>query len=253
MTFSRCTRRFGDRVSGCVEMLEPRCLFSAVALKAIPAQAITSSKWQRSVSQVILTIRRFPPATVVNLQTTASPNNNIPIELTNAATPNTVKNFLQYLSSGEFTNTIIHRSVPGFAIQGGGYTTNGVHIKTTTAIKSEASTEKFKNTVGTIAMALTGTPNKPAPDSATGEWFINLANNDGTTKDGPDLNDASDGGPFTCFGKVIYNGMNAVNAIAALPIVNDAGREFSLEHGPGAYGNQWCNCHLRAKLQSSDA
>ena len=76
-------------------------------------------------------------------------------------------------------------------------------------------------------MALTGTAAAPAPDSGTDEWFINLAAN-------PSLDDASDGGPFTAFGQVIYGGMTAVNAIAALPTYNGT-----------SVSNEWANIPLQ--------
>ena len=138
-----------------------------------------------------------------------APNNHIPILTTDTATPQTVANFLAYISSGEYANTIVHRSVPGFVIQAGGYTTDGSHINTFGTIPGESATETVNNaTPGTIAMALS------AGNSATSEWFINLGSNS-------DLDDTSDGGPFTAFGQTIYNGLNVANDIASLDLVDN--------------------------------
>jgi len=159
--------------------------------------------------------------TVVDIQTNMpGPDNDIPLELTNAATPKTVANFLEYISSGEYANTIIHRSMPGFVIQGGGYDTNGNAITALAAIPGESATETLKNTTGTIAMALTG--GADSADSATDNWFINLGNNS-SLDSASDPGQATNQGPFTVFGQVIYNGMACVDAIAALPTYNAGG------------------------------
>lgn len=146
--------------------------------------------------------------TVVDLR---SSSGSIPVELTNSATPATVANFLKYVSLG-YANTIIHRDIPGFVVQAGGYTTAGTHIPTFGTVAGESATATLKNTTDTLAMALSTGPN-----SATTEFFVNLANN-------PFLDDASDGGPFTAFGKVIYNGLNVINSISAVGQV-DASQE----------------------------
>ena len=131
----------------------------------------------------------------------------IPLNLFNAQTPQTVANFLQYTTSGEYNGTVIQRALPGFILQGGlaffRIQTCAYRYPATTAVPSEAG---ISNTTGTIAMVLNS-----GPGSAASDWFINLANNS-TTLDG-----AGDGGPFTVFGKVIYSGLTVVNQIANLP------------------------------------
>jgi cyclophilin family peptidyl-prolyl cis-trans isomerase len=216
-----------------VDVLENRCLLSATAVAPIPAETIVtnSSPAPISLGNYFDDPTIIPGDTLVDIQTNLpAPNTNIPILLTNAATPITVANFLHYISSGEYANTIIHRSIPGFIIQGGGDTTTGSQIPSFGAIPGESSTATLKNTTGTIAMALSTGPN-----SAAREWFFNLADN-------PFLDDTSDGGPFTAFGSVIYNGMNTLDAIAALPTVD--GSSFSpewanlpLQNFPGASGS----------------
>ena len=119
------------------------------------------------------------------------------------------------MNSGAYNNSFIHRSVPGFIIQGGGYTwdNNAAGVKQIVAaapIANEFSATR-SNLRGTIAMAkLAGNP-----DSATCEWFINRADNSATL-------DNQNGG-FTVFGRVTGNGMTVVDAISTLTIVNAGG------------------------------
>jgi cyclophilin family peptidyl-prolyl cis-trans isomerase len=154
-------------------------------------------------------------ATTVRLQTTQGA---IDINLYDNAAPITVANFLAYVRSGAYTDSLIHRSVPGFIIQGGGYTWVGGNTSVATIparppIQNEFSASR-SNLRGTIAMAKLGGD----PNSATSQWFINLANNAAAL-------DGQNGG-FTVFGQVAPESMAVVDAIAALPIVN-AGGAFS--------------------------
>lgn len=153
------------------------------------------------------------------------------VELFNTATPQTVANFLHYVNTSAYNNSIFHRSVPGFVLQGGGYTSSSTTftsasqftaITTNGTVPSEAG---IKNTTGTLAMALSTGPN-----SGTDQWFINLANN-------PMLDDTSDGGPFTVFGKVLGDGMQIVNQMAGLPTQN-AGGAFAELPVDAAHGNK---------------
>ena len=129
------------------------------------------------------------------------------IELFDDVTPNTVANFLNYVNSGRFNGALVHRSISGFVIQTGNVTfdeqiSNFAPIVTDSAIQNEFS---VPNTRGTVAMAkLPGDPN-----SATSQWFVNLADNSA------DL-DTQNGG-FTAFGRVIGDGMTVVDSIAAQP------------------------------------
>ena len=154
-------------------------------------------------------------ATTVRLQTTLGV---VDIQLFDLTAPSTVANFLAYVNGGAYDNTFIHRSIPGFIIQGGGYTlgstpnsTNPLAARPPVANEFSASRSNLR---GTIAMAKLGGD----PNSATCEWFINLADNSANL-------DSQNGG-FTVFGKVLGAGMNVIDAIAALPKVN-AGGAFS--------------------------
>ncbi|WP_273205906.1 peptidylprolyl isomerase [Marinobacter subterrani] len=114
--------------------------------------------------------------------------------------PETVANFLQYAKSGFFDGTIFHRVIPGFMIQGGGFTKELDRKPTRAPVRNEAR-PTLPNLRGTIAMARTS-----APDSATSQFFINLSDNDF-------LNAGVRGPGYAVFGKVT-EGMGVVDAIA---------------------------------------
>jgi cyclophilin family peptidyl-prolyl cis-trans isomerase len=198
-----------------IDQLEQRMMLSATVTQQIPSTTLHVGGTTQSLSLGNYFDDSSIPSgdTVIEIQTNLpSPYNLIPMELTTAATPDTVANFLAYISNGDYANTIIHRSIPGFVIQGGGYKNTGTMITPIGTIDGESSTETLKNTTGTIAMALSTGPN-----SATSEWFFNLADN-------PELDNTSDGGPFTVFGQVIYQGLSVLNYIAGLPVVDDTGQ-----------------------------
>jgi cyclophilin family peptidyl-prolyl cis-trans isomerase len=131
------------------------------------------------------------------------------VELFDSAAPLTVANFLNYVNDGDFANSIIHRRAANFVLQGGGFTLNNndevVQIPTNAPVVNEFNQS---NRSGTIAMAKLGGD----PDSATNQWFFNLADN------GANLDNQNGG--FTVFGQVLGNGMDIVDAIAALPSAN---------------------------------
>ncbi|MBI2141603.1 peptidyl-prolyl cis-trans isomerase [Candidatus Woesearchaeota archaeon] len=133
----------------------------------------------------------------------------IEIELNQQQAPVTVANFLAYVNEGHYDGTVFHRVIPGFMIQGGGFTPDGTQKPTREPIKLE-SNNGLKNEMGTIAMARTS-----VPDSATSQFFINVANNDF-------LNYAPGNDGYAAFGKVV-SGMEAVNAIAAVETGNREG------------------------------
>lgn len=128
-----------------------------------------------------------------------------------AGAPKTVANFSNYVEGGDYLNSIIHRSVPGFIIQGGGFTVNDLAIGQVVAdpaVVNEFSQDR-SNLRGTIAMAKLGDD----PNSATSEWFFNLADN-------AENLDNQNGG-FTVFGEVLTDGdLAPVDAIASLPIID---------------------------------
>lgn len=142
--------------------------------------------------------------------------------------PITVANFLNYVNSGRYftidptthglASSFIHRSISNFVVQGGGFIGTVSPAQPSLALPTPVPTFSpiqnepgISNKTGTIAMAkLDGKPN-----SATSQWFINLANNGG-----PPANLDTTNGGFTVFGHVTGVGMTVVNAIAAVPIFN---------------------------------
>ncbi len=128
------------------------------------------------------------------------------IELYADKAPVTVKNFLGYVDSGFYEGTIFHRVIPGFMIQGGGFTNGLVEKLALSPIKNEAG-NGLSNLRGTIAMARTS-----AVDSATAQFFINVVDNLFLDhKDNTPL-----GYGYCVFGKVI-DGMDTVDVIANMP------------------------------------
>ncbi|MCL6268720.1 peptidylprolyl isomerase [Sansalvadorimonas sp. 2012CJ34-2] len=129
----------------------------------------------------------------------------ITLELDAEKAPNTVANFLEYVKSGHYNNTIFHRVINNFMIQGGGMAPGMEEKQTGSAIKNEAD-NGLKNGTGTIAMARTMDPH-----SATAQFFINVADNDF-------LNHSSkteQGWGYAVFGKVT-DGMDVVTKIKSV-------------------------------------
>jgi len=133
---------------------------------------------------------------------------NFDVELYDQSAPLTVQNFLNYVRDNDFDGSIFHRSVPGFIVQGGGFKTDFNQVPADPAVQNEPG---ISNTRGTIAMAKLG----GNPNSATNQWFFNLADNSSN------LNNQNGG--FTVFGKVLGDGMQIVDAIAALSTINRGG------------------------------
>jgi peptidyl-prolyl cis-trans isomerase A (cyclophilin A) len=138
---------------------------------------------------------------IVLIKTT---DGNIRVELYPEKAPKTVANFLDYIKSGQYNGTIFHRVIPGFMIQGGGYTTSYAEKPTRAPIPLE-SQSGLKNALGTISMARTSDPN-----SATAQFFINTVDNPGLDYPKPD------GNGYAVFGKVIA-GLDVVKKIEATP------------------------------------
>lgn len=137
------------------------------------------------------------PAVEISLDTSVGV---IQLELNAEKAPITVKNFVQYVEDGHYDGLIFHRVIPGFMIQGGGFTPDMQQLDTRDPIKHE-STNQLSNRRGTIAMARTRNPN-----SATSQFFINTADNRRL--------DGVPGRPgYTVFGKVT-EGMDVIDTIS---------------------------------------
>lgn len=144
-------------------------------------------------------------ATVVEVTTNVG---KFEINLFDETTPVTVQNFLSYVNAGRYDGTVFHRSVPGFVIQGGGFTFDQqLPLKAVATFSPIVNEPKLSNVRATVAMAKqAGNAN-----SATNQWFVNLANNSGGS---PTLDTQNSG--FTVFGQISTQGMEVVDAIAAL-------------------------------------
>lgn len=140
----------------------------------------------------------------------------IVIELLEDAAPISCENFLRYVTDGFFDNTIFHRVIPNFMIQGGGMTADMSRKKTRPPIKNEAANGE-KNLRGTVAMARTS-----EVDSATSQFFINL-------RDNPFLDHGGRDYGYAVFARVA-DGMHVVDRIAAMPTGNSgAHRDVPIE------------------------
>lgn len=139
----------------------------------------------------------------VMLTTTAG---NIELELDSKKAPISTKNFVDYVNSGYYNNTIFHRVIPGFMVQGGGFTADMQQKTTNASIKNEAD-NGLRNLRGTISMARTADQ-----DSATSQFFLNVADNAFLDHGQRDFG-------YAVFGKVV-KGMEVVDKISQVPTSN---------------------------------
>jgi len=142
----------------------------------------------------------------VKLTTTAG---DIVIELDVVNAPKSAENFLTYTREGFYDNTVFHRVIDGFMVQGGGFEP-GMKQKTTNAPIENEATNGLKNDKYTLAMARTNDPH-----SATSQFFINIANNDFLNHTAP----TAQGWGYTVFGKVV-EGQDVVDAIRGVKTGN---------------------------------
>ncbi len=161
--------------------------------------------WASSI--VALTAAHAEPAPRVKVQTSQG---DFVLELQPEKAPKTVENFLRYVADKHYDGTVFHRVIDGFMVQGGGFTANMAQKPTRSPIALEAS-NGLKNDRGTIAMARTANPN-----SATSQFFINVANNDGLNAPQPD------GYGYAVFGKVV-SGMETIDKIRTVAVGNQGG------------------------------
>jgi cyclophilin family peptidyl-prolyl cis-trans isomerase len=130
----------------------------------------------------------------------------IVVELFADKAPETVANFMEYVNDGFFDGTIFHRVIPGFMIQGGGFTADMSQKPTRDPIRNEAN-NGLSNEVGTLAMART-----PNPHSASAQFFINVKHNRFLDFQ----SETQQGWGYAVFGKVV-EGMDVVKAIEQVP------------------------------------
>jgi cyclophilin family peptidyl-prolyl cis-trans isomerase len=157
-----------------------------------------------SLCATVFSAPRTADATIVEFQTVMG---NFQVNLFDNATPATVANFLNYVNNGAYTDSVFHRSVANFVVQGGGFIYDqGQQLEAIPANAAVVNEPEYSNVRGTISMAKLG----GNPNSATSQGFFNFRNNSGNL-------DAQNGG-FTVFGQVVGNGMDVIDAIAALPV-----------------------------------
>jgi len=156
-----------------------------------------------SIAMIAFGGKALAAGSMVKLSTTLG---DIVIELNNEKAPKSVANFLGYVKDGFYNGTVFHRVIPGFMIQGGGFTEDLQKKGTKAPIENEAN-NGLKNLRGTIAMARTSDPH-----SATAQFFINVVNNDFLDYRSSTLN----GWGYAVFGKVVQ-GMDVVDKIAKTP------------------------------------
>ncbi|SPE35867.1 peptidyl-prolyl cis-trans isomerase precursor (PPIase) (Rotamase) [Burkholderiales bacterium] len=138
----------------------------------------------------------------------------IGIELDAERAPKTVENFLKYVRLGHYDNTLFHRVINGFMIQGGGFEA-GMRQKPTAASVENEATNGLRNTKYTVAMARTSDPH-----SATSQFFINVADNDFLNHSAP----SGQGWGYCVFGKVV-EGIDVVDKIKSVRTSRSGGHQ----------------------------
>lgn len=161
-----------------------------------------------------------PRPAVVEMQTNLG---TIAIALDYARAPGTADNFVAYVNEGFYQDTLVHRVVPGFVIQGGGFDRTTLALKATRAPIVNEAVNTESNLRGTVAMARTSNPN-----SATAQFFVNLGDNTG-------LDHGSTQNPdgYAVFGRVV-KGMDVVRRIGGLRTFNAWDQSVSLPLTAGA-------------------
>jgi len=165
-------------------------LLLAISVGMLPAMAFTKDDNPNSKGTGMVT---------VNMETSEG---TIKLELDREKAPKTVENFIAYAKDGHYDDTIFHRVIAGFMIQGGGFDLDMKQKSTKPAIENEAD-NGLKNENGTIAMARTSDPH-----SATSQFFINVKNNSFLDHTSP----SPQGWGYAVFGKVV-DGMDVIKSI----------------------------------------
>ena len=176
------------------------CVACALAALAIALALFTSSAARAAAAAVPDEAQGGAAGPVVVMTTSLG---EIRIELDKGKAPVSVENFLGYVGQKHYDGTVFHRVIDGFMIQGGGFTADMVKKPTGPPVKNEAQ-NGLRNVRGSIAMARTADPN-----SATCQFFINVADNPGLDYPKPD------GHGYTVFGRVTA-GMDVVDKIKAV-------------------------------------
>ncbi|MEP3481738.1 MAG: peptidylprolyl isomerase [Fuerstiella sp.] len=216
-------------VAAVCDVLESKQLLTSTLIEAIPGQQISDS----SDSSVITLSDHFDDTeidgSVVSIET---PAGTFHIETFDEVTPVSAQNFLDLVVGGNYENSIFHRLEPGFVLQGGGFRFEGDETQLSSVENNGTIVNEFDNWFdpefgglaagtalnvrGTLSYAKLGSD----PDSATSQFFVNLNDNSENL-------DNQNGG-FTVFARIIYDGLDVVDQLAASTVVNAGGAFTSL-------------------------
>ena len=194
-----------SRLVGSVERLESRELLTLAATAPLPDVNLAAGS---AATPVSLDSYFKDPQATPDFAIFNTTQGTIPVLLTPQTTPKTVANFMSYANKGAYTNSIVHRSVPGFIWQAGGFQLSGQTSAATPATAPVANEFGASNVRGTIAMAKLGSD----PNSATSQFFFNESNANAANLD-------NQNGGFTVFGNVVGTaGLAVMDAIASVPV-----------------------------------
>lgn len=198
-------RRYRNAVAAtCLQPLESREMLSMTQVAPLANISIPAGAPAVTVNLDNFFHESAPVTSYAFFHTTLG---DIPVHLTPDTTPLTVANFLNYVNSGAYNNNLVHRSVPGFIWQAGGYDMSGNAVVTNAPVQNEFQAGVTSNVRGTVAMAKLGGD----PNSATSQFFFNEADNASNL-------DNQNGG-FTTFGSVVGSaGLAVMDAIANVPV-----------------------------------
>ncbi|MDR3621666.1 MAG: peptidylprolyl isomerase [Paludisphaera borealis] len=205
---------------GQVEYLETRALMTIAAVTPLPDMNVATGA---AAAPVNLGSYFNDPSATPNFAIFDTTLGTIPVLLTPGTTPKTVANFQNYVNKGAYTNSVVHRSVPGFIWQAGGFQLSSKPDIAATPTDAPVQNEYGASNVrGTIAMAKLGSD----PNSATSQFFFNESDANASN-----LNNQNGG--FTVFGHVVgASGLAVMDAIAAVPVPSPGPMSSPLDSAP---------------------
>ncbi|MDG3002248.1 peptidylprolyl isomerase [Paludisphaera mucosa] len=205
---------------GQVEHLETRALMTIAAATPLPDVTVAAGA---AAVPVDLGSHFNDPTATDNFAIFDTSLGTIPVLMTPSTTPKTVANFESYINKGAYSNSIVHRSVPGFVWQAGGFQLTTKPDVATTATDAPVQNEfGASNVRGTIAMAKLGSD----PNSATSQFFFNESDANAANLD-------KQNGGFTVFGRVVgQSGLAVMDAIAAAPVPSPGPMASPLDSAP---------------------
>ncbi|WP_165246453.1 peptidylprolyl isomerase [Paludisphaera soli] len=208
------------RPLGQVEHLETRALMTISAAVPLPDVGLAAGS---AATAVDLGAHFTDPDASPDFAIFDTSLGTIPVLLTPSTTPKTVANFLSYANKGAYDDSVVHRSVPGFVWQAGGFQLTSKPDIATTATDAPVQNEfGASNVRGTIAMAKLGSD----PNSATSQFFFNLSDENASNLD-------KQNGGFTVFGRVVgQSGLGVMDAIAAVPAPSPGPMASPLDSAP---------------------